>query len=59
MSDRVLLIDLENVQKADLSLAPREARVLEFFYGAARLLPAERFLLGGSGWEHNVSRPAQ
>ncbi len=31
-------------------LPDREARVHEFFFKAARLLPERRFLLGGSGW---------
>ncbi len=40
---------------ADLSflgnrLPDREARVEDFFLNAARLLPEQRFLLGGSGW---------
>lgn len=35
-------------------LPDREARVLEFFHGAARLLPKERFLLAGSGWDSNA-----
>jgi spore maturation protein CgeB len=40
---------------ADLSflgnrLPDREARVEEFFLRAASILPAKRFLLGGSGW---------
>jgi spore maturation protein CgeB len=35
-------------------LADREERVDEFFFRAAGLAPARRFLLGGSGWE---SRP--
>lgn len=44
---------------ADLSflanrLPDREARVAEFFTGAARLLPDRRFLLGGNGWEQNA-----
>jgi spore maturation protein CgeB len=32
-------------------LPDREARVAEFFFKPARLLPEQRFLLGGSGWE--------
>lgn len=32
-------------------LPDREARVEEFFLGAAKMLPEEVFLLGGSGWE--------
>lgn len=36
-------------------LPDRESRVDEFFFGAARLLPQRRFLLGGNGWaEHPV-----
>lgn len=32
-------------------LPDREARVAEFFFKAARLLPDKAFLLGGAGWE--------
>ncbi len=32
-------------------LPDREARVEEFFFKAARLLPERSFLLGGSGWQ--------
>jgi len=32
-------------------LPDREARVREFFFGAARRLPDRSFLLGGSGWD--------
>lgn len=32
-------------------LPDREARINEFFFHAAQLLPAKRFLLAGSGWE--------
>jgi len=32
-------------------LPDREARVDEFFFGAARVLPDKQFLLGGAGWE--------
>jgi len=32
-------------------LPDREARVDEFFFRAAELAPARRFLLGGSGWD--------
>jgi spore maturation protein CgeB len=39
-------------------LPDREARVEEFFFDAARRLPDEKFLLGGSGWEENVARPS-
>jgi spore maturation protein CgeB len=38
-------------------LPDREARVDEFFFRAAALLPQETFLLGGSGWE-DKSMPA-
>ena len=41
MTDRVLLIDLENVQKVDLSLVPSEARVLVFYGIAQKKLPEE------------------
>ena len=42
--------------RADLTfvgnrLPDREARVSEFFFRAARLLPSSRLLLGGNGWE--------
>lgn len=39
-------------------LPDREARVREFLFRAAELLPAESFLLGGNGWEANVACPA-
>jgi spore maturation protein CgeB len=32
-------------------LPDREARVEEFFFAVARLLPERRFIIGGSGWE--------
>jgi spore maturation protein CgeB len=35
-------------------LPDHEARVDEFFFKAARRLPAEQFLLGGSGWQDNA-----
>ena len=35
-------------------LPDREARILDFFYGAAERLPGETFLLGGSGWGEHV-----
>lgn len=35
-------------------LPDREARVETFFFDAARALPSQRFLLGGSGWEDRV-----
>lgn len=35
-------------------LADRERRVAEFFFEPARALPAERFLIGGSGWAQGV-----
>ncbi len=48
--------------RADLTflgnrLPDREARVEEFFFSAARLLPRSRFLLGGSGWEPHQLPP--
>jgi spore maturation protein CgeB len=47
---------------ADLSflgnrLPDREARVDEFFFGAARRLPNRRFLIGGNGWESKALPP--
>ena len=41
MSDRVLLIDLENVQKIDLSLAPADVRVLVFYGVTQKKFPEE------------------
>ncbi len=38
-------------------LPDREARVDEFFLNAARLAPAQRFLLGGSGWSDKPLPP--
>ena len=38
-------------------LPDREARVEEFFFKPARLLPERQFLLGGSGWD-DVDLPA-
>ena len=38
-------------------LPDRESRVEEFFLGAAALLPARRFLLGGSGWDGKPMPP--
>ncbi|MDQ3288007.1 MAG: glycosyltransferase [Pseudomonadota bacterium] len=35
-------------------LPDREARVDQFFFEAARRLPGQRFLLGGSGWDESV-----
>lgn len=35
-------------------LPDREARILDFFYGAADRLPGETFLLGGSGWHEHA-----
>ncbi len=35
-------------------LPDREARVLDFFHGAAQRLPEETFLLAGNGWDQNV-----
>lgn len=34
----------------------REARVLEFFFKPAELLPEHDFLLGGNGWAENVAK---
>lgn len=39
-------------------LPDREARVEQFFFAAARALPHETFLLGGSGWQHSCPAPA-
>lgn len=36
----------------------REARVAEFFFKPAALLPDRRFLLGGSGWDEHAPTPA-
>jgi spore maturation protein CgeB len=36
-------------------LPDREARVGEFFFGAAQALPRRRFLLGGNGWEERAA----
>jgi spore maturation protein CgeB len=36
-------------------LPDREARVEEFFFGAAEAMPDRSFLLGGSGWEDRVA----
>jgi len=41
MSDRVLLIDLENVQKVDLSQVPSGVRVLVFYGVTQKKLPEE------------------
>jgi len=41
MTDQVLLIDLENLQKVDLSLVPNGARVLIFYGLMQRKLPEE------------------
>jgi spore maturation protein CgeB len=38
-------------------LPDREARVEEFFLGAASLAPDHRFMLGGSGWEDKPMPP--
>jgi spore maturation protein CgeB len=38
-------------------LPDREARVEEFFLGAAKALPDRRFLLGGSGWGNKIMPP--
>jgi spore maturation protein CgeB len=39
-------------------LPDREARVEEFFFGAAAALPERRFLLGGNGWDERAARAA-
>lgn len=39
-------------------LPDREARVHEFFFKPAGMLPGESFLLGGAGWEQNVPERA-
>lgn len=41
MGGRVILIDLENVQKVDLSLAPCDVRVLVFYGVTQKKLPEE------------------
>jgi len=38
-------------------LPDREARVAEFFLGAAAVAPGRRFLLGGAGWEERELPP--
>ena len=38
------------------NLPDREQRVREFFFKAVEQLPEEKFLLGGSGWEHYANR---
>jgi spore maturation protein CgeB len=38
-------------------LPDREARVDEFFFGAAAALPSHTFLLGGAGWEERGMPP--
>ena len=38
-------------------LPDREARVEEFFFNAARRLPDERFVLGGTGWSERALPP--
>lgn len=38
-------------------LPDREARVEEFFLGAAERLPARRFLIGGNGWDAKAMAP--
>jgi spore maturation protein CgeB len=39
-------------------LPDREARVREFFFGPARLHPAQTFILGGNGWDEGADAPA-
>lgn len=41
MTDRLLLVDLENVQKVDLSLVPSEGRVMIFYGVTQKKLPEE------------------
>src|ERR1700755_904665 len=41
MSDRVLFVDLENVQKIDISLIPADVRVVVFYGLTQKRLPAE------------------
>jgi len=38
-------------------LPDREARVREFFFGAASALPRKGFVLGGSGWDSHIELP--
>ena len=38
-------------------LPDREARVREFFFGPARLHPAQTFILGGNGWDEGAHAP--
>jgi spore maturation protein CgeB len=38
-------------------LPDREARVDRFFFSAARALPQQQFLLGGSGWDTGIAPP--
>jgi len=38
-------------------LPDREARVRQFFFEPARLLPTETFVLGGSGWDAGAGAP--
>jgi len=40
-------------------LPDREARVEQFFFAAARALPQETFLLGGSGWDSRAPMNVQ
>jgi spore maturation protein CgeB len=39
-------------------LPDREARVRDFFLEPAKLLPAQQFVLGGSGWDSNIELAA-
>ena len=41
MTDRVLFVDLENVQRVDLSLVPADARVMIFYGITQKKLPEE------------------
>src|SRR5206468_3134955 len=38
-------------------LPDREARVRDFFFGAAEMLQGRRFLFGGNGWEGETMPP--
>jgi spore maturation protein CgeB len=55
-------VDSDAAFSVDLSflgnrLPDREARVDDFFCGAAQLLPKRRFLLAGSGWQNKPLPP--
>ena len=48
MTERVLLVDLENVQKIDLAQVPGDARVMIFYGVAQKKLPED--------WSYRLSR---